>query len=313
MSTDQDMLLDLKDTQESQILPKLSSLASSELAPLVPLLLSWLIYPSSGSHENGINTERRILSRETSHELSNLLISRLTAAPPSTDDPLVAEIHTTLVTPSITAESVKSKSALFYWHGVLVSLPKDRMEPYREALVRLSKSPTTEERAYSLDSRCRYILEFMDASCARVPDSKFDELAVRSLEMVQTAEEMSPLVPVLLCWIADMNWPVASGCWDQLARFPELTIDPIRAVLRSGDDAGLESNLLDFLLRAVPRPLMERVRPEIERVAQRPTEEEIEYLTVDSVNDCLEAMDQWAARMKILGSPKAKMILTTDG
>jgi hypothetical protein len=171
----------------------------------------------------------------------------------------------------------------------------------------------------------------MDASCARVPDSKFDELAVRSLEMVQTAEEMSPLVPVLLCWIADMNWPVASGCWDQLARFPELTIDPIRAVLRSGDDAGLESNLLDFLLRAVPRPLMERVRPEIERVAQRPTEEEIEYLTVDSVNDCLEAMDQWAARMKMcvtgtsiynchltepvfrLGSPKAKMILTTDG
>ncbi|KAJ7884175.1 hypothetical protein B0H14DRAFT_1403013 [Mycena olivaceomarginata] len=118
----------------------------------------------------------------------------------------------------------------------------------------------------------------------------------------------APSDPGVLEWIADMNWPIAQGCWDQLARFPELTIEPIRAVLRRGDDGGWAMNILSFLLDDVPRALMERLRPEIERIAQRPTNDEIECMCFESAAECLEAMDHWAARMKILRWPEGQSL-----
>ncbi|KAJ7732266.1 hypothetical protein B0H14DRAFT_2997792, partial [Mycena olivaceomarginata] len=237
----------------SQILPKLSSQSSADLVPLIPLLLSWLVYPSTSADRDN----SKHLSRETRDEISDLLISRLTAVPPSTSDPLVAQIQATLSNPSSTADSAKAKDALFHYHGVLPSLPKKNIEPYRDALTRIAWTSTPEETARGLGMRCRYLLEFLDSSQARVPHSKSDELA------------NAPLIPGVLEWIADMNWPIAQGCWDQLARFPELTIEPIRAVLRRGDDGGWAMNIPNFLLDDVPCALMERLRPEIERIAQR--------------------------------------------
>ncbi|KAJ6524387.1 hypothetical protein DFH09DRAFT_1096076 [Mycena vulgaris] len=118
---------------------------------------------------------------------------------------------------------------------------------------------------------------------------------MHSPEVVQTGDEMRPLVPGVLEWITDTNWPVADGCWNQLARFP----GPIREVLKRGDNAGWECNLLAFLLRDVPRPLLERVRPVLERIFMWPTDEEIECLVHESAAECLEVMDHWAARMKM--------------
>ncbi|KAJ6461737.1 hypothetical protein C8R45DRAFT_878836 [Mycena sanguinolenta] len=294
-------LLRSLETPESQILPTLASLSSADLAPLVPLLLSWLGYYLLGSGEaHTVARERKSLSNEVRGQLSDLLVSRLSAAPPSKLDPLVAEIHTALYTPSLTCQSATSKSALLDWRGILLILPKECMEPYRDALMRIIRTPSAEETACDLPIRSRYHLEFLDAFQARAPHSKLDELALRSLELVQMPEEMGPLIPGVLEWICDMNWPVAPGCWDQLARFPELTVDPIRAVLRRGDDGEWAINVLDFLRLVVPRPLMERARPEIERIAQRPTQEEIDFLTMDSAIECLKEMDLWAARMKIL-------------
>ncbi|KAJ7732260.1 hypothetical protein B0H14DRAFT_3615758 [Mycena olivaceomarginata] len=172
-------------TPESQILPKLSSQSSADLVPLIPLLLSWLVYPSTSADRDN----SKHLSRETRDEISDLLISRLTAVPPSTSDPLVAQIQATLSNPSSTADSAKAKDALFHYHGVLPSLLKKNIEPYRDALTRIAWTSTPEETARGLGMRCRYLLEFLDSSQARVPHSKSDELAVRSLELVHTAEE----------------------------------------------------------------------------------------------------------------------------
>ncbi|KAJ7347500.1 hypothetical protein DFH08DRAFT_744633 [Mycena albidolilacea] len=306
MSTDagRGVVFEFQHTPESQILPKLSSLSSADLAPLIPLLLSWLVYPSTSAERDTLKD----LSNETRDQLADFLISRLTAASPTTGDPLVAQIHAALSNPSGTADSAREKAALFYYHGVMLSLPKEHIEPYCDALTRMAWTSTAEETARGLDLRCRYLLEFLDSSQARVPHSKSDELAVRSLELVRTAEEMCPLIPGVLEWIADMNWPIAQECWDQLARFPELTIEPIRAVLRRGDDGGWAMNILSFLLDDVPRVLMERLRPEIERIAQRPTDDEIECMCFESAAECLEAMDHWAARMKILRWPEGQSL-----
>ncbi|KAJ7618095.1 hypothetical protein B0H17DRAFT_648979 [Mycena rosella] len=51
---------------------------------------------------------------------------------------------------------------------------------------------------------------------------------------------MQLFIPGLLQWLQNINWPPCSGCWTQLARFPELAPDPSYAVLRKGDDAEWE-------------------------------------------------------------------------
>ncbi|KAJ7884160.1 hypothetical protein B0H14DRAFT_2700968 [Mycena olivaceomarginata] len=296
MSIDAGVLFEFQHALESQILPKLSSLSPADLFPLIPLLLSWLVYPSTAAERDTLKD----LSNETRDQLADFLISRLTAAPPSTSDPLVAQIHAELSNPSGTADSAREKAALFYCHGPTVT-----------PLTRMACTSTAEETARGLDLRCRYLLEFLDSSQARVPHSKSDELAVRSLELVHTAEDMRPLIPGVLEWIADMNWPIAQGCWYQLARFPELTIEPIRAVLRRGDDGGWAANILSSLLSDVPPALMERLRPDIERIAQRPTDDEIECTSFEYAAYCLEAMDHWAARMKILPRLEVKLLHAT--
>jgi hypothetical protein len=182
----------------------------------------------------------------------------------------------------------------------LAALPKDRIEPYRAALERLAASPSEAETTEGkLDARSTELLDFLDASQAWVPRSKGDDLGLRSLELVQTSEEMRPHVKEMLVWLQDYNWPPMPGCWTQLARFPELALDPIREVLRKGDDGEWSSHLLEFLQDCMPGKLRERARVEVERIAQRPTQNEIDNETGEAAIDCLKAMDDWLARAKM--------------
>ncbi|KAJ7689880.1 hypothetical protein B0H14DRAFT_3050307 [Mycena olivaceomarginata] len=277
MSIDAGVLFEFQHAPESQILPKLSKTLQYPLAdlfPLIPLLLSWLVYPSTAAERDTLKD----LSNETRDQLADFLTSRLTAAPPSTSDPL-------RIAPG-------KRAALFHYHGVMLNLPKEHIEPYRDALTRMAWTSTAEQRrkqraAWTCD--CRYLLEFLDSSQARVPHS--------NLELVAHGRRYASSDP--------------RGCWDQLVRFPELTIEPIRAVLRRGDDGGWAANILSFLLSDVPPALMERLRPEIERIAQRPTDDEIECTSFEYAAYCLEAMDHWAARMKILPRLEVKLLHAT--
>ncbi|KAJ7463640.1 hypothetical protein FB451DRAFT_1562097 [Mycena latifolia] len=142
------------------------------------------------------------------------------------------------------------------WWNILCDLPKDRFEPYRGALTRLAMQPSEAEAAMGLPHRsAAEMLEFLDASHASqawVPRNKSDQMSIRSLDLlVQTPEEMRPFVPGLLEWLQDPNWPPYSTCWSQLERFPEVAIDPIREVLRRGDDGWWEDSLLQFFLDGV--------------------------------------------------------------
>jgi hypothetical protein len=60
-------------TPENQILPNLSSQSSADLVPLIPLLLSWLVYPSTSAERDNL----KHLSRETWDDISDLLICAL--------------------------------------------------------------------------------------------------------------------------------------------------------------------------------------------------------------------------------------------
>ncbi|KAJ7708651.1 hypothetical protein B0H17DRAFT_1030359 [Mycena rosella] len=230
--------------------------------------------------------------------ISKLLVSRLTASAHSHDDPLVSAIFSVLDEPAVSLDAAHLK--LSVWWGVLYELPKDRLEPYRTALMRLATRPTEAEAEKGVSERSAEMIEFLDASNAWVPRHKFDFMAFRSLDLlVQTAEEMRPFVPGLLEWLQDPNWPTGGGCWDQLARFPELALDPIRAVLREGDDGEWEYRLLRFLVECMPGNVRKRARVEVERIVQRPTQTEIDSDVVEVANDCLKGMDYWAEREKM--------------
>ncbi|KAJ6595521.1 hypothetical protein DFH09DRAFT_1305332 [Mycena vulgaris] len=232
------------------------------------------------------------------YSVSELLVSRLTASTPSPENPSVLAMDSVLSTPALTPDAAYLKQRISY--SVLADLPKERLEPYRDAFTRLATRPTEAEAAAGISERSAEILEFLDASQAWVPRSKSDDMAIRSLDLlVQSAEEMRPFVPGLLEWLQDNNWPPWRGCRAQLARFPEVAMDPIREVLRKGEDGEWEGHLLCFLEECMPKHVRERARVEVERIAQRPTPTEIENDAAESANNLLMDMDHWADRVKM--------------
>ncbi|KAJ7128662.1 hypothetical protein C8R44DRAFT_778460, partial [Mycena epipterygia] len=102
------------------------------------------------------------------------------------------------------------------------------------------------------------------------------------------AWEMRPFVLRLLEWLQDVNCPAF------------IVVDPIREVLRKGDDGEWADHLLRFLVEvSMPGQVRERARVEVERIAQLPTQSELENDAVETENDCLKKMDDWVDREKL--------------
>ncbi|KAJ6562612.1 hypothetical protein B0H19DRAFT_1260177 [Mycena capillaripes] len=279
-----------QNTRDTAAVMRISSLPPSDFAAVVPSLLPWMSWRCYPKY-NGIRDP-----------LNEILVSRLKASPPSPNDPIVSAIISVLATPATTTAESDLKHPLL--HEILPALSKDRIEPYRAALVQIATNPTETEAEKGswgpVSQRSAELLEFLDARQAWVPRGKSDDLGLRSLALVQTASEMQPHVAGMLEWLQDWNWPPFSGCWEQLSRFPELALEPIREVLRKGDDGEWSNHLLRFLRECMPEELRERARIELERIVQRPTQTEIENEACEAAMDCLKAMDDWADRAKIL-------------
>ena len=67
-----------------------------------------------------------------------------------------------------------------------------------------------------------------------IPRDKFDELAILRLQL-STREEIIPLLPELLGWIQDMNWPIASKMAELLRAYPVETAPHIKEILKGTD------------------------------------------------------------------------------
>ncbi|KAJ7802198.1 hypothetical protein B0H14DRAFT_2528595 [Mycena olivaceomarginata] len=265
-------------------LARLSALDFAAVVPSILLSIDWRQSNVDWSVQN---------------ELVDLLVSRLTAAPPSLKDPLVSAVHAILAAPATEAAELKFPLV----RRVIGSLPKECIEPYRDALVHLTKDPTEALPGTigTISERSTEIVEFLNATQAWVPRHKGDDMAYRGLDLlVHTADEMRPFVPGLLGWLQDQNWPPFRDCWFQLERFPELVVDPIREELRQGDDGEWEASLMRFLRDVVPPERREEAREEVERIVQRPTQNEIDSAVDEYANECLQAMDDWLERRKRL-------------
>jgi hypothetical protein len=67
-----------------------------------------------------------------------------------------------------------------------------------------------------------------------IPKDKFDESAVEKLKTL-SFEQIKPIIPDLLKWLQDMNWPVANSIFYILEPFVEKITFDIISILRSDD------------------------------------------------------------------------------
>ena len=68
-----------------------------------------------------------------------------------------------------------------------------------------------------------------------LPKDKFDISAVEQLQAVDT-HQVIPLLPKMLEWIQDMNWPVAKPMVEVLLCYPNEITPLVETVLYSEDD-----------------------------------------------------------------------------
>ncbi|KAF3914202.1 hypothetical protein ABW20_dc0105630 [Dactylellina cionopaga] len=228
-------------------------------------------------------------------------ISKL-ISPRAAEPPTVTAISSAMQPPFKDAEIYYLAWVAFY--EVVVDLPLEVLEHYRPVLDSLASKPNASDEdvakykcVMSLRDPSASLLRFMnDPTAVWAPEDKSDYVAERSLqERVTTPEEMVPHVPRLLGWLADSNWPPYRGCWEQLARFPEVTVGPIGELLKKErDDGGLVLSLLEFVNQCVPvGKLWTGLRPRIEEFAKRPTAQDLEWDIPDLAQDMLAELDDW--------------------
>ncbi len=112
-----------------------------------------------------------------------------------------------------------------------------------------------------------------------IPKDKFDQKVIASLKKL-SFEQLKPIIPDLLEWLQDMNWPIARPIADILEPFTEKLTPEIIEILKT-DDGMWKLWILVTLGRTNTDPLLLN---ELERIARFPSKIEIE----DGVN--LEAI-----------------------
>lgn len=106
-----------------------------------------------------------------------------------------------------------------------------------------------------------------------LPRHKFDYYRVEIIKKMDR-DKILPLLPNLLEWIQDMNWPVAPSVLELLLIFPEAIVPYVQDVLSFNDD-NWKWFVLHFLVIELPVESRVRFREYLTRVAETPTQNEL--------------------------------------
>lgn len=119
----------------------------------------------------------------------------------------------------------------------------------------------------------------------KLPADKDDIAAAHALRD-RSAEELAPVVPQLLEWLQDMNWPVARPICEVLRRCGASLVEPVRAVLQSSDDVWKQWVLSELLCGVDPKVRLQ-LTPELLRIVNAPTASEEQEEVVRAARDVL--------------------------
>ncbi len=122
-----------------------------------------------------------------------------------------------------------------------------------------------------------------------LPRDKFDFERLNQVKKLDRSE-LIPLLPYLLEWVQDMNWPIAKETSDILVTFPEELIPLLKDVL-NGDDDIWKYWCLECVVKRFPENVKSKLRSELIRIKEKPTTgERLEELdtTAEEILDTME-------------------------
>ncbi|RFU74473.1 hypothetical protein TARUN_7798 [Trichoderma arundinaceum] len=191
--------------------------------------------------------------------------------------------------------------------GILSYLPLATLRLYKSALEALISANTGDSppgvSVPSLTSRAKDAVKFVDhPDLAWAPQHKFDFMGERSLaERVHSAEQMKPHASELLGWLADYNWPPCSGCIEQLARFPEVAVGPIKEIIpENGNDPEWLLHIVEFVEEYVPvGQLWQSLEPELTMLANSEAEDEENRELAEAARRLLDSLREWRTKQGV--------------
>lgn len=87
-------------------------------------------------------------------------------------------------------------------------------------------------------------------------------------------EELRDIIPELMEWLQDGNWPIARSVEDLLLRFGEELIPHIQNVFKIRDSTW-EYFMLTGLISRLPSKYLIMLKGDLERILENPTEDEM--------------------------------------
>ena len=101
-----------------------------------------------------------------------------------------------------------------------------------------------------------------------LPKNKFDFESVQQLKKLDKSE-LSPLLPDLMEWLQDMNWPIAAEIAELLLTCPNEIVPLIQEVLSTNDDVW-KYWCLECLVKKLPAEVKLKLKQDLVRIAETP-------------------------------------------
>ena len=105
-----------------------------------------------------------------------------------------------------------------------------------------------------------------------LPRNKHDIERVDQLKNL-SRKELMPLLPGLMEWIQDMNWPIATEVVEILLPFSNEIVPLVKDVLATNDDVW-KYWCLECLVKRFPVELQMQLKNDLVRLVEKPTEGE---------------------------------------
>ena len=132
-----------------------------------------------------------------------------------------------------------------------------------------------------------------DALQGLLPKDKLDVDAVRRLS-AKGYPAIEPILPALLEWMQDLNWPVAQALHPFLVSLGEPLAPHIRSILRTDDDIWKYWVLICVV--AESPSLLSALKLELEHLAEKPTDGEREELIDELARNMLRRLDNGSSQ-----------------
>ncbi|MDQ0060015.1 hypothetical protein J2T14_002187 [Paenibacillus harenae] len=113
-----------------------------------------------------------------------------------------------------------------------------------------------------------------------IPQHKNDHERVNILKTLELIE-IKPILPDLLVWLQDANWPIAQGVEDIVINFQDELIPYVRDIFQTNDGTW-KYFLLHGLIKRLPDSVLILLKSDLERMKNTPTPDE-EYEELEDI------------------------------